>query len=280
MILSVKHTTSYYYSSEVSFSRNELRLKPRDSKNQSLRFFRVNIDPHAELRSRSDYYGNDVQVCKIVNPHRQLIIDVESEVHTDPMRRRPSATFGDLEVDDPELQEFLLPTEFVPLDQDWCETFNFPKAVGESDIGEYLQRLLRHLTEEFAYNSSATNVGTTIPEFARHKRGVCQDFAHSLLAVCRQQNLPARYVSGYIRTGKGSHASHAWVEVYTPDKGWVGIDPTNNQFVDEQYVVVAYGRDYEDCAPVSGIRRGGGLDRMEVEVKVTQNEPGEAVSGG
>lgn len=268
----MKHTTRYYYSSEVSFSRNELRLKPRESDDQSVRLFSLNVDPNADLRQRFDFYDNCVHVCKIINPHDELIIHSESKIRTHPKNKKPVARFNDLEINDPDLQEFLLPTEFVPLDNDWCETFNFPKASPGTKVGNYLKTLMGSLKNEFEYNASATDVGTTIPEFARHKRGVCQDFAHSLLAVCRQQNLPARYVSGYIKTGKGSHASHAWLEVYTPDEGWVGIDPTNNQFVNEKYVAVAYGRDYEDCAPVSGIRRGGGLDKMQIEVNVTETE--------
>jgi transglutaminase-like putative cysteine protease len=132
---------------------------------------------------------------------------------------------------------------------------------------------MERLDEKFEYNPSATDVGTDLYEFSNHQSGVCQDFAHSMLAVCRQENLPARYVSGYIETGQGSDASHAWLEVYVPGSGWIGLDPTNKCFIDERHVVLAIGRDYSDCSPLKGIRRGGGEDTMRVSVTLNQLDP-------
>jgi transglutaminase-like putative cysteine protease len=272
MRLSVEHCTIYEYGSPVSYSRNELRLKPREQDNQSLISFSLAVEPTAVIQQRNDYYDNAVHVCEINQSHQTLSICSRSQIHTQPQEIESDLRFRDYEPDDPGLKEFLLPTELVGLDRNWAADFDLPTPAPNDCVTEYLGELLRAMDQKFNYQVSSTDVGTTLEEFSRHRSGVCQDFAHALLAVCREQSMPARYVSGYVKTGQGSEASHAWVEVYLPDIGWVGLDPTHNQFTDEQYVILAYGRDYNDCAPVTGIRRGGGNDTMTVNVDVQEIE--------
>lgn len=272
MNIHVKHKTCYDYTSTVSFSRNILRLKPRDQKDQSLQSFSLSVDPSATIYTRTDFYDNDIHICKITEPHEKLTIKTTSEIKRNSHFTDSESSFEDLDTKKPELQEFLLPTDLVPLNQNWLNILKFPEAERDTPILQYLSNLMVRLDEQFTYNPSATNAGTDLEEFSNHKSGVCQDFAHSLLAVCRQQKLPARYVSGYLLTGEGSNASHAWLEIHTPDQGWIGLDPTNNQFTDQKYVVLSYGRDYNDCSPVEGIRRGGGEDTMSVEVNVEEGE--------
>jgi transglutaminase-like putative cysteine protease len=272
MKLEIEHDTRYRYERPVQFSRNELRLKPRTHPHQTLHSFSLEVHPSAQSRVRSDYYGNNVHICKITVPHETLSLTARSVVSTRLEPGKSEETFGNLTVREPELQEFLLPTDLIPMNKDWSEIFDVRAPESSTRIQDHLEYLLDHFNELFDYDKTTTNVETDLVEFSKHGTGVCQDFAHSLAALCRQWNIPTRYVSGYIKTGQGSDASHAWVECYTPDAGWLGLDPTNNQFVDEQYVRLAYGRDYNDCSPVRGIRRGGGPDTMSIKVSIEKQE--------
>jgi len=129
---------------------------------------------------------------------------------------------------------------------------------------------------EFKYDSAATDIATTVDDLLRIGRGVCQDFAHLMIAAMRVFGLPARYVSGYLLTyappGKkklvGSDASHAWVSVWAPDIGWVDFDPTNNMIPRDEHITIAYGRDFQDVSPVTGVLLGGGSHRIDVAVDV------------
>ncbi len=126
---------------------------------------------------------------------------------------------------------------------------------------------------EFLYAAGTTSVSTHLEEAFQLRRGVCQDFTHVMLGLCRSVGIPARYASGYLYNGPrdtlvGAQASHAWCEVYLPEIGWIGFDPTNNNLADERYVKIAVGRDYEDVAPVGGSYRGTASCRMDVEVLV------------
>jgi transglutaminase-like putative cysteine protease len=136
--------------------------------------------------------------------------------------------------------------------------------------------LMRRIFSEFLYDKTASNVDTTVEAVLNNRKGVCQDFAHLAISCLRSLGLSARYVSGYLETvpppGKekvfGADASHAWVSVYVPDIGWVDLDPTNNQLVNERYITLAWGRDYGDIAPVKGVVMGGGTHRLSVMVDV------------
>lgn len=268
MFLKVEHTTRYTYESSVKFSRNDVRLKPRPHPKQTLHSFSLAVDPSADIREREDYFGNVVHRCNVKRQHNTLRIHVDTEVITASRSVNSTATFQDLDHADPAFQEFLYATDLIPLDKNWLEEFELNRPDPTDSIVEYLNYLMDCYDDRFAYDQEATTVETDLKEFADGRSGVCQDFAHSLAAICRELNLPARYVSGYVHSGQGSEATHAWVDVHLPDVGWVGLDPTNHQFVDDQYVVIGFGRDYTDCSPVDGIRRGGGADRMSIEVQV------------
>jgi transglutaminase-like putative cysteine protease len=136
--------------------------------------------------------------------------------------------------------------------------------------------LTTRIYREFTYDSAATDIATTIAELLKIRRGVCQDFAHLLIAAFRLMGLPARYVSGYLLTkappGKqklvGSDASHAWVSVWAPEIGWVDFDPTNNMMPRDEHITIAYGRDFQDVSPVTGVLLGGGSHQVDVAVDV------------
>ncbi len=274
MHLYVDHETTYSYEKPVSFSRNELRLKPRDHSGQSLQSFSLETHPTGEMNLRTDYFGNKVHRCNIRDTHRVFRVHSRAEVGTSKREVHSTTLFREMDVQDPDRREFLHPTDLVPLEWDWAEKFGLNRPGSSVSIRRYLSDLLDQFDRRFEYDPDATGVETDLRAFSQVKRGVCQDFAHLFAGICRQFNLPARYVSGYIHSGQGSDATHAWVEVYIPDTGWVGLDPTNNQFVDEQYIVVAFGRDYSDCSPIDGVRRGGGTDEMSVDVTVKATSDG------
>ena len=142
------------------------------------------------------------------------------------------------------------------------------------DVFQTSYAIMDHIYTNFQYVSGATNVSTHANEVISGRKGVCQDFAHAMAAYCRCLGIPARYVSGYFydptrdHSLRGSEASHAWVEVFAGDAGWVGLDPTNRKVVDETYIALAFGRDYRDVAPVIGSYYGGGNSQLSIRVQV------------
>jgi transglutaminase-like putative cysteine protease len=138
---------------------------------------------------------------------------------------------------------------------------------GEDDIWQCTLRLMNFVNGHIAYQSNSTQVHTHMRDVVTQRRGVCQDFAHVMLGLCRALKIPALYVSGYLATEKAS-ATHAWVEVFVPGTGWLGLDPTHNRTPDETYVKIAVGRDYADVAPIKGTYKGTTERTMNVEVKI------------
>jgi transglutaminase-like putative cysteine protease len=138
---------------------------------------------------------------------------------------------------------------------------------GEDDIWQCALRLMNFVNGHLAYQSNSTLVNTHMRDVLAQRRGVCQDFAHVMLGLCRALKIPALYVSGYLATEKAS-ATHAWMEVFVPGTGWLGLDPTHNRQPDETYVKIAVGRDYADVAPIKGTYKGTTERTMNVEVKI------------
>jgi len=283
--LAVHHVTTYQYTSAAWDSFNEVRLRPADDYRQTLLSFEVTITPHTPLRSHLDYFGNVAHHFHLANEHEALTIETDSVVITYPVPNPspvPATALPDLRH---RFFEYLAPTRRVPLDRDWFPVFGANRVANGDDLTEYLFDLTEHLHDRFTYQSGATHVDTTIEEFARTHAGVCQDYTHAMLALCRSTGIPARYVSGYVHPHPddessllGAEGSHAWLEAFLPGNGWVGFDPTNGCPVGEAHVKVAVGRDYDDVAPVRGLRRGGSDSVLSVEVRVrsaTEQEPGE-----
>lgn len=268
MQLLVTHLTRYDYPEPAWDSFNELWVHPVEDFRQSLLSFHLEIEPSAHLTTRRDFYGNVCHSFQLGAPHASLEIRSETRVLTTPGPAVHPMPFSWIVLPTREEQEFLMPTQRVPLDQDWGRMLGLPSREPEDDMSEFINTLNTLLHERFTYAPGATHVNTPLTEFLETRNGVCQDYAHAMLAVLRRQGVPARYVSGYLHTGLGCHGSHAWVEAYFPHLGWAGYDPTNGVRVDEQYVKLAHGRDYDDCPPLKGQRRGGGQEILTVEVNV------------
>lgn len=276
MYLTITHLTEYRYSEPAWDSFNELRLYPADDYRQTCLDFRLLLNPEAVVRSHLDYYGNRLHHFHLPERHDLLCIETRSRVVTYPVpepRAVSASTLSDLRH---RFFEYLSPTARVPLNRNWLAEFGALPLRPQDDLAGYLGALTDYLHRRFRYQPNATSVDTPLEVFAAGQAGVCQDYAHAMLALCRSVGIPMRYVSGYIRNGAegagmvGGGASHAWVEAFLPGNGWVGYDPTNGCPVNEDHVKIGYGRDYDDVSPVKGLRRGGGSALLHVSVSVNE----------
>ena len=293
----VKHRTTYDYSMPVSLSYHNLHIKPKDwSIYQHISDFMMEISPEpSDFSERMDYFGNYAQSFSIQETHEQLVINTEfdtriisnpppTEEMTITCAQVRKALHGDTSFRTLNALQYIYASPLIPYSPKiatWAEQF-FPEK--QSFLGGVLE-LSSVLKRDIQFDPEATEINTSIEEFFELKKGVCQDFAHLMIACLRSQDLPARYVSGYILTFppegqkrmEGADASHAWVSVYIPGWGWVDIDPTNDLLVDDQHIRLAVGRDYTDVSPVKGSVTGGGETTVKVEVTVMpiETESGE-----
>lgn len=275
MHLAIKHVTEYHYSEAAWDSFNELHLRPADDYRQTLLAFDLRVSPHSDVRNQRDYHGNVIQHFHLSNRHTALRVEARSRVVTYPIPMPCPVSAEVLPGLRHRFFSYLAPSERVPLDRDWFTIFGALRLSSQGELVAFLLELTLYLKQRFHYDANSTNVNTPLAEFANHGHGVCQDFAHAMLALCRMADIPARYISGYIHSNPygqetmiGAEASHAWVEVFLPGNGWVGFDPTNGCMVNEAHVKVADGRDYSDIAPIKGLHRGGGSSKLYVEVAV------------
>jgi transglutaminase-like putative cysteine protease len=273
-VYEVTHRTSYTYDAEVTSSYGRAHLVPRNGDGQRRIAATVSTEPTpAELRDHTDFFGNRSTYFAVTTEHTKLQIVSRSTVAVqratvDP-ESLPDLTCDqiravlDAGADDPELIEaipFRLPSPLVASHPAVAE-FAKPLLGPNRRIGAVLVGLVEAIHDGFAYVSGSTTVRTTTAEVLERREGVCQDFAHLAVAVLRGAGVPARYVSGYLETRpppgrprlQGADASHAWASVHVPHLGWVDLDPTNDQFVDDRYVVAAWGRDYTDVPPLKGV---------------------------
>ena len=255
---SIVHTTRQRYQEAVHRSRNEVRLHPIESVTQHVIASSVDIDPVAEVATSIDYFNNTVWSIAVETPHRELVLTVSSEVEVvrppfEPDLRHPWS--DDALAFNPTV-EFTAPSPRVPRLRA-VEMLLDECGVGFRDA-ESLLGANESLRDRFDYVPGATTVGTSLSEVLERRVGVCQDFAHVLLAMARQAGWPARYVSGYLlpKATETIGESHAWVEVAAPDGRWIGLDPTHGIAVRDKHIRVAVGRDYDDVAPVRGIFAG------------------------
>jgi len=282
MIYRAKHTTMYMYSDPVSICHSEVHLRPREHPSQRLLEHELVIMPEPDfLDSRGDYFGNEVACFSIHSPHETLTITSTSVVEVEE-REPPEPTLSPAwESVRDQLREGAPDELFeaVPF------TFSSPQAPLAPAYAEYARpcfpegrpflaavaELSSRICKEFEYDPRATSVTTPVEEVLKKRKGVCQDFAHLMIACLRSLGLPARYVSGYLRSGEktvGAEASHAWVSAHCPVFGWQDFDPTNNVRPQGQHVTLAWGREYQDVTPVKGVALGGGEQIISVSVEV------------
>ena len=278
-LFEIEHVSRYTYASPVRHCVMSLCMKPRDDDSQRLLHFEASTVPHAPLNEEVDGFGNTKHLVTIHRAHQVLEVTARSTVETaraDPLPGVQSVVGWE------ELRSSA--ESFAQWDFTHASAMASPSPalsafVGRlgldpgSDPGESLLRLSDTLHDCFEYVPGSTSAISPIDHILESGRGVCQDYAHVMTAIARSWGVPARYVSGYVQvseTGKQTpdSATHAWVECLLPDLGWVGFDPTNRRLVDERYVSVAVGRDYQDVAPTRGVLTGGGESSLEVSVRM------------
>ena len=267
MELSVEHVTTYRYSRPVTESYTVVHLQPRTTAHQFCTRYELEIRPGARWFEYVDRFGNEVQYFSIVPEHDELRIVARSHVVTmsrgEPqpeVERRPG-----------ELYELMQPSPYVALTDDVRAIAEYEIGVPQDDPAAYFVAAGKFVHDSFAYEKGATTVRTTVHEALEKRSGVCQDFAHVLIALARARGIPARYASGYVFAGDGivgGEASHAWAEAHIPGQGWLGVDPTNDKVVDDSFVLVALGRDYGDVSPTRGLFRGRAEGELSVNVAV------------
>jgi transglutaminase-like putative cysteine protease len=264
MKLRVEHITTFSYDSPISEAYTEMRLAPLDLGGQRRTSFELLTEPRGEVTRYRDRFGNEVHYFDVLNSHEQVKVIARSEVQT-----------SDVLVDDTTallpLDEFdyLQPTAYAPAHESLHELAERHVVAGNKAFTAYA--LMSAVHAALQYERGTTDVKTTADEALEIGKGVCQDYAHVMLAVCRLSKLPARYVSGYLYSPNAPEmASHAWVDVYLEGHGWRSLDPTHDCPQDGRYVRVATGRDYADVPPTRGIYKGKATEKMEVEVMVSQ----------
>jgi transglutaminase-like putative cysteine protease len=285
---SVRHATVYEYGGDVSHSHHLLHLKPREFEFQRCVEHSLALDPQpSSVREDVDAFGNAITRLEYDRSHDRLAVTAQMHVEIfpriadsieseawDAVRERLSYHAAPMAAADLEACRFRMRSSHVLLKQGF-EHYAKDCFVPGRSIASASNELMHKIHREFKYVSGSTTNRTSVLDVLKSRRGVCQDFAHFMIACARSSGLAARYVSGYIRTvrkgGKaaiGGDASHAWVSVYCPPLGWLDFDPTNDCMVGEDHVTLAWGRDFGDVSPLRGMIVGGGRHKLKVDVSV------------
>ncbi len=287
MNFEISHRTIYRYSAPVSQSHHLLHLTPRSHSRQSVLRHSLIIDPAPASKTEFvDDFGNPSSIITIEQDHTKLEIHSRAQVAVEaPAGVEPSRTASwndvaaqlraNLGAETFEAVQYTCPSRYIRATRDIYK-FVRPSFADGRPLLEAAQDLTARIHRDFKYQSGATDAATSVEEVLRIRRGVCQDFAHLEIACLRTLGLAARYVSGYLLTyppeGQpklvGADASHAWISLWSPEFGWVDFDPTNNLIPREEHIAIAFGRDFQDVSPVSGVLLGGGEHDVEVAVDV------------
>lgn len=287
MILETRHRTTYAYAHPVSVSHHLLHLVPRATGSQTCRTSAIEVSPAAAVQQAgTDYFGNPSTFLTVQASHSELVIEATSRVElraatrpqpadTTPFERVVERLRRPRSAEALAAAELALPSPQAPLVPALTAWAAPSFAPGRPVLAAALD-LMHRVHKSFRYDPAATTALTTVAEAFALRAGVCQDLAHVMIAALRGQGLPARYVSGYLLTrpqpGRerlvGADASHAWLAVWAGEAGWVDLDPTNDVVPGLEHVTLAWGRDYADVAPVTGVMFGGGEHVVRVAVDV------------
>lgn len=266
MRLEVRHLTRYTYPSAISETQMELRLRPFESAGQHLVSFELKLLPATSVRTYVDAFGNTVHTFNHVPAHDGVEITSRSVVETEAGTHSSS---GDGTSAD--FLYFRPPVLDVPALRRFASRFRPSDTASPAAVERALEELTLGIGRRLRYQPDSTTVFSAVDEVLRRRSGVCQDFAHLLVAAARTWGVPSRYVSGYVYSGSGEPvvgASHAWAEAWVPGTGWIGYDATHPVRAGERHVRVAVGRDYRDAAPTRGVYVGAAGGELEVRVEV------------
>ena len=276
----IEHISRYEYSSTVRHSVMSLCLKPRADTCQKLLRFGITTNPVAPVSEVEDCFGNTVHVMNIHREHSSLEIVVQSTVETERpaplLRTLSTGSWSEIRSwrNSFELWDFTQPSAMARPSPSLAAFVDRLGLSQGSDPLESLLRLSDAVHGSFRYMPGSTDAASPIEHILESGEGVCQDYAHVMIAIARSWGVPARYVSGYVLLRLGTDglrreaATHAWVECMLPSLGWVGFDPTNEGVVDERYVRVGIGRDYKDVSPTRGVLKGVAASTLRVAVRM------------
>ncbi len=290
MFYAIRHITKFKYSTPINENVMDVRMQPRTDEAQQCINFHLHVRPTARMSSYQDYLNNTIHHFDIPGLHSELSITAESVVNVMAPPALPAAlTLADWELVDQLSSQFehwemvsaSAYTQCSPILEALADELQVNRYTDPLTI---LRELNTAIQRTFTYSTDATSVDSPIEEAIAQRRGVCQDYAHVMLALVRNfLHMPCRYVSGYLYHRQSdqstSDATHAWIEVLLPQLGWVGFDPTNNLIVGERHIRAAIGRDYHDVPPTRGIFKGNTDSQLGVSVHVRKTDepnPGEA----
>lgn len=284
----IRHTTSYSYGDIVTLAHNEARLNPRTGPWQVAHNARFVVEPAPAFISRElDYFGNWVHLFILQEPHRRFVLTVHSEVTV----RQPLLPHPEQTLPWEDVRALLASATDHEVFEALEHCYESPHVQWDAEIQQYAAEsftprrailaavldLNSRIHRDFQYMPGVTNIATPVSTVFEQRRGVCQDFAHLLIACVRSMGLAARYVSGYLLTHPpegqerlvGADASHAWASVYCPGHDFIDVDPTNDTLVNVEHPTLAWGRDFGDVSPLKGVVLGGGAHSVNVSVSVT-----------
>lgn len=284
MYYAIRHVTRFHYSAPVSESITEIRMQPRSDGFQRSVNFTLQTSPRSRVLAYRDDYGNYVHHFDVPGRHSHLTITAQALVNMEKPPALPErlgegawAKLDTLVADDAYF-DYMNPSTYVqPVPELAMLSQDLGLRRGDDPLA-MLRELNTALYDYFEYAPQSTDIDTPIAEAILARRGVCQDFAHIMLGLLRNQGVPARYVSGYLFHRTSDHdrsvtdSTHAWVEALLPDLGWVGFDPTNNLIAGERHIRTAIGRDYADVPPTRGVFKGKATSSLEVAVHVTPSD--------
>lgn len=286
MFYAIRHLTRYRYSKPVWQSMMEVRMHPRSEQAQRCFTFRLSVNPRARIFSYQDHLANQVHHFDLPSHHRELTIVADSLVSLDPVMlvpvSLPESTWDDLRqlVAEGDHWQMLMSSHYVrsfPALVAFARELEVDQPNGRDPL-TLLHRINSGIYKAMSYVRLATKVNSPIESSLERRQGVCQDFAHIMIAMVRNLQIPCRYVSGYLyhgdhdeeRTAEG--ATHAWVEALVPGFGWAGFDPTNNLLAGERHIRTAVGRDYADVPPTLGTMKGRADTELQVKVSVAPSQ--------
>ncbi len=291
MIYQVRHKTTYEYEDPVSVSHHILRLTPHNKSGQTCRRSNISILPRPPaLNWHNDYFSNRVTTFTLLEPHDRLIVDATSELEvialplpdfsaSPPWEQVRDSLGSDCTEEGLNAYQFVFDSTRVKARRELAEYARDSFPAGRPLL-EAAMDLTHRINRDFRFDTKATEVSTPVETFFEKRRGVCQDFSHLQIACMRSLGLPARYISGYLRTyppkGRprliGADASHAWCSAWSPGAGWVDFDPTNDCVPADGHITTAWGRDYSDVSPIHGVLLGGAQHTLDSGVDVIPME--------
>ena len=277
----VVYKTENFYSDTVKEAIYDILVLPAENRTQKLVWYETENSLKEQVFIHKNMYGFNLLRIRTSNPFREFSFKMEAEVSVkkvnifdfNPLPVEKEKEILNSDIFRIENFIYLKKTKYTKLSEK--NKRKIPVLEEKTSVFQFLTDLNSYIYELIDYCTVSTDVNTVADQVFEIEKGVCQDYAHAFISVARENGIPARYVSGYLNQGKnfvGDIFMHAWVEAYIPGVGWKGFDPTNNLFVDENYIKVSHGVDYSDCSPIKGVLKTNGKTETHYSVQVIQEQ--------